>query len=53
MVHPLPQLAADDWVLYRSSIDQASSGYGHTQAGIWSSQGELVALSRQVVTVFG
>ncbi|MBP54487.1 MAG: acyl-CoA thioesterase II, partial [Marinobacter sp.] len=31
----------------------ADAGYGHTQAGIWTASGELVALSRQTVTVFG
>lgn len=52
-VYPRPTLAADDWLLYRASIDQAASGYGHTQAQIWSPDGQLVALSRQTVTVFG
>lgn len=53
IVHPRPVIAADDWLLYRATIDQAEAGYGHTQAGIWTRQGELVALSRQTVTVFG
>ncbi|MDX1755789.1 MAG: thioesterase family protein [Marinobacter sp.] len=52
-VYPRPALAADDWLLYRASIDQAGAGYGHTQARIWSPGGELVAISRQTVTVFG
>ncbi|MDX1634746.1 MAG: thioesterase family protein [Marinobacter sp.] len=53
IVHPRPTMAPDDWLLYRATIDQAAAGYGHTQAGIWNRQGELVALSRQTVTVFG
>lgn len=53
IMHPRPAIAPGDWLLYRASIDQAGSGYGHTQAGIWTQQGELVALSRQTVTVFG
>ncbi|WP_166251876.1 acyl-CoA thioesterase [Marinobacter salicampi] len=53
IVHPRPEIKADDWLLYRATIDQAGSGYGHTHAGIWTRQGELVALSRQTVTVFG
>lgn len=52
-IHPRPVIAADDWLLYRASIDQAGAGYGHAQASIWNRQGELVAVSRQTVTVFG
>ncbi len=52
-VYPRPALAAGDWLLYRASIDQAGAGYGHTQAQIWGPDGNLLALSRQVVTVFG
>lgn len=52
LVHPLPAIAPDDWLLYKATIDQARDGYGYTQAGIWTASGELVALSRQTVTVF-
>lgn len=53
LIHPRPAMAADETLLYRACIDQASGGYGHTHATIWTQSGELVALSRQVVTVFG
>jgi acyl-CoA thioesterase len=53
IMHPRPEIRPGDWLLYRAVIDQAGSGYGHTQAGIWTSRGELVATSRQTVTVFG
>ncbi|MGC8121584.1 acyl-CoA thioesterase [Marinobacter sp. VGCF2001] len=53
IVHPRPDIKPDDWLLYRATIDQADAGYGHTHAGIWTAEGELVALSRQTVTVFG
>ncbi|MDG5498135.1 thioesterase family protein [Marinobacter sp. BGYM27] len=53
MVHPRPEMAADDALLYRAFIDQAGAGYGHTGATIWNKSGELVAISRQAVTVFG
>jgi len=53
MIYPRPDLEPGDWLLYRASIDQADSGYGHVQAGIWTAGGELVAVSRQAVTVFG
>lgn len=53
IMHPRPEIRPGDWLLYRAVIDQAGAGYGHTQAGIWTSRGELVATSRQTVTVFG
>lgn len=53
IMHPRPDIKPGDWLLYRATIDQADAGYGHTQAGIWTSRGELVATSRQTVTVFG
>ena len=53
IVHPRPVINPGDWLLYRATIDQAGAGYGHTHAGIWTASGELVALSRQTVTVFG
>lgn len=52
-LYPRPQLESGDWLLYRASIDQAGAGYGHTHANIWSQNGELLAISRQTVTVFG
>lgn len=53
IMHPRPEIRPGDWLLYRATIDQAGAGYGHTQAGIWTSRGELVATSRQTVTIFG
>lgn len=53
IVHPRPFLEPGDWLLYKAAIDEAGAGYGHTQAGIWTASGDLVALSRQTVTVFG
>lgn len=52
-LYPRPQLTPGDWLLYRATIDQAGAGYGHTHANIWSREGELIAISRQSVTVFG
>lgn len=52
-VQPLPQLSSDDWCLYRAEIEHARDGYGHVAAGLWSAAGELIAISRQTVTVFG
>lgn len=52
-VQPLPPLDSHDWCRYRAEIEHARDGYGHCAAALWTAQGELVALSRQTVTVFG
>ena len=52
-VQPLPAARTRDWFRYRANIEHASDGYGHTAAAIWTAEGELLALSRQTVTVFG
>lgn len=52
-VQPLLELSTDDWCLYRAEIEHARDGYGHVAAALWSPAGELIALSRQTVTVFG
>lgn len=53
LMHPRPVMKPDDWLLYRAFTDQSANGYGHTQAQIWNRQGELAAISRQTVVVFG
>ena len=52
-VQPLPAMTTHDWTQYRAEIEHARDGYGHTAAALWGPQGELVAMSRQTVTVFG
>lgn len=52
-VQPQPALSSEDWCLYRAHIEHARDGYGHVSAGLWSPAGELIAMSRQTVTVFG
>ena len=47
------QLQGSDWWQYVAHIDYAADGYGHSHAHIWDKQGELVAISRQTMTVFG
>ncbi|MEN1639789.1 thioesterase family protein, partial [Pseudomonas aeruginosa] len=37
-------------ILY-TSIER--DGYGHVAARMWSADGQLLAISRQMVTVFG
>lgn len=46
-------LKSNDWWQYVAHIDYAAHGYGHTHAHVWNKRGELVAISRQTVTVFG
>lgn len=52
-VQPLQALTSDDWCMYQAEIEHARDGYGHVAAGLWSAAGELIAISRQTVTVFG
>ncbi|MDH1341615.1 acyl-CoA thioesterase [Ectopseudomonas oleovorans] len=51
-VQPLHILSSEDWCLYRADIEHARDGYGHVAAAMWTPAGELIALSRQTVTVF-
>ena len=52
MATALP-IAGDEWLLYKATIEHARDGYGHCAAMVWNAAGELVAISRQTVTVFG
>jgi len=52
-VQPLAHMTTHDWTQYRAVIEHARDGYGHVAAALWSPAGELVAMSRQTVTVFG
>ncbi|SDY97820.1 acyl-CoA thioesterase II [Pseudomonas sp. NFIX28] len=52
-VQPLQALSTLDWCKYRVSIEHARDGYGHAAATLWSAEGQLIALSRQTVTIFG
>ncbi|MBC3951668.1 acyl-CoA thioesterase [Pseudomonas folii] len=52
-VQPMPTLSTHDWGSYKAVIEHARDGYGHTAAMLWSPAGELIAISRQTVTVFG
>ncbi|WP_434456102.1 thioesterase family protein [Stutzerimonas urumqiensis] len=52
-VQPMPAVDTHDWCQYRAVIEHARDGYGHCAAAMWSPKGELIAISRQTVTVFG
>jgi acyl-CoA thioesterase len=51
-VHPHPAISGTDWIGYRCNTVQAAEGYAHTEAEIYAPDGTLIALSRQLVTVF-
>ena len=51
-VQPLRQLSTLDWCKYLADIEYAVDGYGHAAAKLWSAEGELIAMSRQTVTIF-
>ena len=52
-VQPLPQVSTLEWCQYLAVIEHARDGYGHVAANLWAPNGELVAISRQTVAVFG
>lgn len=56
IVQPLAFLKAplksDTWLYYEAKIKQAHHGYVHTEASIYSPEGILLALSRQLIAVY-
>ena len=52
-MQPAPALHGLDWCQYLALIEHAQDGYSHIAASLWAPGGELVAISRQTVTVFG
>lgn len=56
LVTPLSELEQPlmdtDWLWYEADIRQAQDGYGHTEARVYSNNGTLLALSRQLVAVY-
>ena len=51
-VQPSPALQTDDYLFYRCDVIQADLGYAHTEAKIFHPDGQLIALSRQLVGVY-
>lgn len=51
-IQPTAKLSTLDWCRYHVETEHARDGYGHAAAALWTAQGELLALSRQTVTVF-
>ncbi|MFJ3049612.1 acyl-CoA thioesterase [Pseudomonas nitroreducens] len=52
-VQPLPSMPANGWCQYLATIEHARDGYGHIAAQTWSADGQLLAIGRQTVTIFG
>ena len=49
-----PETVPADAVLgYEATTDAARDGYAHTHAMVWRPDGELLAISRQTITIFG
>lgn len=50
-----PELAFDSgqWVASETEAHHIKHGYGHEQAKFWHENGQLLAISKQVVAVFG
>lgn len=44
---------ADADLAYAATTDAARDGYAHTHAMVWRPDGELLAISRQTITIFG
>lgn len=51
-IHPHQPVAPDDWFAYQADTRQAADGYCHSEANVWDKQGELIAISRQIIAVF-
>lgn len=56
LVTPLSQLeqpiSGSDYLYYEADIRQAHDGYAHTEARIYTLDGTLLALSRQLITIY-
>lgn len=52
-VHPHGTLRPEAWLAYDARTVQAHGGYAHSEASIYSEDGELMVISRQLIAVFG
>ena len=53
LVNPPGRPAPEGWWRYHAWTDAAADGYAFARAGLWGADGELVAISRQTVALFG
>lgn len=48
---PIEDGAGDEWVLLENQVDHVGNGFAHTSCRMWSTDGQLLALASQTVTV--
>lgn len=53
LISPLQDDERDGWFRFDSALTAAMEGYSWENTSIWSARGNLIALSRQCVAVFG
>ncbi len=51
-IHPRDSIKAEDYLYYQCQTIQAESGYAHTDGKIYHPNGQLLALSRQLVAIY-
>jgi acyl-CoA thioesterase len=51
-LNPRTELNSSDYIYYECEAVQAAAGYAHTEAKIYNQDGQLMALSRQMVGVY-
>lgn len=51
-INPEKLLRPDEWLACHCEARHIQNGYGHEEANFWDEAGNLLVLSRQVVTVF-
>ncbi|GAC35416.1 acyl-CoA thioesterase [Paraglaciecola polaris] len=51
-VYPHFGFSPEEWFAYQVRTRQATDGYAQTEANIWDSKGQLIAISRQTIAVF-
>lgn len=51
-VDDAPGKSGNDWWQYEVKTEAAANGYVHAQAQLWDDAGRLIAISRQVSTIF-
>lgn len=51
-IQPVACLTTQDWFKYCVQTEYARDGYGHAASALWTASGDLLAISRQTVTVF-
>jgi len=51
-IDPSVSVEPGEWLASHTQARHVKDGYGHEEANFWNERGELIAISRQVVTVF-